>query len=102
MTLPASRGSDGTVIAENDGVTYSVSPKIFLVSEGDNVIYRDSWIELVQPGFSGSSTSSASTIGDHLRQRDHDGEHHHRHRDDVGDAHLEVGRLSLVRCCGRR
>ena len=61
VTLPASRGSDGTVIAENDGVTYSVSPKIFLVSEGDNVIYRDSWIELVQPGFSGSSTSSAST-----------------------------------------
>ncbi len=61
VTLSASRGSDGTVIAENDGVTYSVSPKIFLVSEGDNVIYRDSWIELVQPGFSGSSTSSAST-----------------------------------------
>ena len=61
VTLPASRGSDGTVIAEKDGVTYSVSPKIFLVSEGDNVIYRDSWIELVQPGFSGSSTSSAST-----------------------------------------
>jgi len=61
VTLPASRGSDGTVIADNDGVTYSISPKVFLVSEGDNVIYRDSWIELVQPGFSGSSTSSAST-----------------------------------------
>lgn len=61
VTLAASRGSDGTVIAEKDGVTYSVSPKIFLVSEGDNVIYRDSWIELVQPGFSGSSTSATST-----------------------------------------
>ena len=53
--------SDGTVIASTDGVTYSVSPKVFLVSEGDNVIYRDSWVELVQPGFSGSGTSSAST-----------------------------------------
>jgi hypothetical protein len=60
VTLPASRGSDGTVIAGKDGVTYSISPKVFLVSEGDNVIYRDSWIELVQPGFSGSGTSSAS------------------------------------------
>lgn len=61
VTLPASRGSDGTVIADNDGVTYSISPKVFLVSEGDSVIYRDSWIELVQPGFAGSGTSSAST-----------------------------------------
>ena len=61
VTLPASRGSDGTVIAGKDGVTYSISPKVFLVSEGDNVIYRDSWIELVQPGFSGSGTSLAST-----------------------------------------
>jgi hypothetical protein len=60
VTLPASRGSDGTVIAGKDGVTYSISPKVFLVSEGDNVIYRDSWIELVQPGCSGSGTSSAS------------------------------------------
>ena len=48
LTIPASRGSDGTLIAENDGVTYSVSPKVFLVSEGDNVIYRDSWIEFQQ------------------------------------------------------
>jgi hypothetical protein len=61
VTLSASRGSDGTVIADNDGVTYSVSPKVFLVSEGDSVIYRDSWIEFVQPGFAESSTSSAST-----------------------------------------
>ena len=61
VTLPASRGSDGSVIAGKDGVTYSISPKVFLVSEGDNVIYRDSWVELVQPGFSGSGTSSSST-----------------------------------------
>ncbi|MCI4675744.1 hypothetical protein [Candidatus Mycolicibacterium alkanivorans] len=61
LKLSATRGSDGTVTAGNDGVTYSISPKLFLVSEGDNVIYRDSWIEFEQPGFSGSSTSSAAT-----------------------------------------
>lgn len=61
LTLSASRGSDGTVIADNDGVTYSISPKVFLVSDGDSVIYRDSWIEFVQPGFNGSSTSATST-----------------------------------------
>lgn len=62
LTLAATRGADGTVIADNDGgVTYSISPKVFLVSEGDNVIYRGSWIEFVQPGFSGTSTSSSTT-----------------------------------------
>ncbi|HTY26829.1 MAG TPA: hypothetical protein VMD51_01615 [Mycobacterium sp.] len=61
LKLSASRGSDGTVIANNDGVTYSISPKVFLVSDGDSVIYRDSWIEFVQPGFNGSSASATST-----------------------------------------
>ncbi|HTY27118.1 MAG TPA: hypothetical protein VMD51_03095 [Mycobacterium sp.] len=61
LRLSASRGSDGTVIANNDGVTYSISPKVFLVSDGDSVIYRDSWIEFVQPGFNESSTSATST-----------------------------------------
>ena len=50
------------LVADNDGVTYSVSPtQIFLVSEGDNVIYQDSWIEFEKPRFSASSTIGAST-----------------------------------------
>lgn len=65
LKVPASRGSNDSVIADNDGVTYSVSPTVFLVSEGDSVIYRDSWIEFQQPGFgnetSGTSTSTVST-----------------------------------------
>ncbi len=61
IQVSASRGADGTIIADNDGVTYSISPTVFLVSEGDSVIYRDSWIEFQQPGFSGERTSSAST-----------------------------------------
>lgn len=61
LTIPASRGSDGSLIADNDGVTYSVSPTVLLVSEGDNVIYRDSWIEFQQPRF--STESSATSAG---------------------------------------
>lgn len=65
LTVPASRGSDQSLIAENDGVTYSVSPTVFLVSEGDNVLYRDAWIEFQQPGFpaesSGGPTTTVST-----------------------------------------
>lgn len=64
LTIPATRGANGTLVASNDGVTYSVSPTVFLVSEGDNVIYRDSWIEFQQPRFPAgtpSATSSPST-----------------------------------------
>ncbi|WP_328356458.1 hypothetical protein OG976_00610 [Mycobacterium sp. NBC_00419] len=61
IQVSASRGSDGTVVANNDGVTYSISPTVFLVSEGDNVIYRDSWLEFQQPSFSGESTATSAT-----------------------------------------
>ncbi|TGD88287.1 hypothetical protein BayCH28_11040 [Mycolicibacterium sp. CH28] len=60
LHLAITRSSDGTLIATNDNVTYAVSPTQFLVSEGDNVIYRDSWIEFKQPTFSESSSTSAS------------------------------------------
>ena len=62
-TLTATRASDGSIIATNDGVTYAISPTFFLVSEGDAVLYRDSWIEFHQPRFSGTptTTSAAST-----------------------------------------
>ena len=61
LAIPATRGANGTLVASNDGVTYSVSPTVFLVSQGDSVIYRDSWIEFQQPRFStGSSSSSAA------------------------------------------
>lgn len=61
IQVSASRGSDGTVVADNDGVTYSISPTVFLVSEGDNVIYRDSWLEFQQPSFSGESSATSAT-----------------------------------------
>jgi len=60
LELPVTRGADGVLIATNDGVTYSISPSMFLVSDGDNVIYRDAWIEFKQPSFS-TATSTSST-----------------------------------------
>ncbi len=60
-TLTATRASDGSIIATNDGVTYAISPTFFLVSEGDSVLYRDSWIEFRQPRFSGTPTTTATS-----------------------------------------
>ncbi|AKK30598.1 hypothetical protein AB431_16480 [Mycobacterium sp. EPa45] len=62
LHLPITRSSDGTLVASNDGVTYAVSPTQILVSSGDDVIYKDSWIEFKEASFSPPSTSgSAST-----------------------------------------
>ena len=60
-TLSATRASDGSIIATNDGVTYAISPTFFLVSEGDAVLYRDSWIEFRQPRFSGTPTTTSTS-----------------------------------------
>ena len=60
-TLSATRASDGSIIATNDGVTYAISPTFFLVSEGDSVLYRDSWIEFRQPRFSGTPTMTSTS-----------------------------------------
>jgi len=60
-TLTATRASDGSIIATNDGVTYAISPTFFLVSEGDSVLYRDSWIEFRQPRFSGTPTTTSTS-----------------------------------------
>lgn len=59
--MAATRASDGTVIATNNGVTYALSPTVMLVSEGDNVLYRDPWIEFRQPRFSSTTTPSTTT-----------------------------------------
>ncbi|BBY66981.1 hypothetical protein [Mycolicibacterium helvum] len=61
LHLPITRSSDGTLVASNDGVTYAVSPTQILVSSGDDVIYKDSWIEFKEASFSPSSTSSSAT-----------------------------------------
>ena len=60
LTATAGRASDGSVVATNNGVTYAVSPEMLLVSEGDTVLYRDSWLEFRQPRFSDEPTSATS------------------------------------------
>ena len=60
LSMPAARSADGTIVATNNGVTYAVSPTMLLVSEGDSVLYRDSWIEFRQPRFSGGSASTST------------------------------------------
>lgn len=68
LMMPAERGANGSIVATNGDATYAVSPSMLLVSEGDTVIYRGSWIEFREPGFdtdptapSPSSSSSSST-----------------------------------------
>ncbi len=58
LTAPAGRAADGAIIATNEGVTYAVSPEMLLVSEGDTVLYRDSWLEFGQPRFSPEKRTS--------------------------------------------
>lgn len=60
LQMAAGRASDGSIVAYNDGVTYSVSPSALLVSEGDTVLYRDTWTDFRQPRFSGGATPSSS------------------------------------------
>ncbi len=61
LTMPATRAADGTITAVNDGVTYTVTPQVILVSEGDNVLYRDPWTEYHGPRFPAGTTPSASS-----------------------------------------
>ncbi|KDF02243.1 hypothetical protein Y900_025740 [Mycolicibacterium aromaticivorans JS19b1 = JCM 16368] len=61
LHLPITRSSDGTLVAVNDGVTYAVSPTQILVSSGDDVIYKDSWIEFKAASFSPASTSGTAS-----------------------------------------
>jgi len=60
LTMTAGRGSDGSIVALNEGVTYSVSPGTLLVSEGDTVIYRDTWTDFHQSRFSGGATPTST------------------------------------------
>ena len=61
LTMAASRSSDGAIVASNDDVTYSITPQILLVSEGDTVLYRDSWSEYHKPGSPAGSTTVSTT-----------------------------------------
>jgi plastocyanin len=59
--MAASRSTDGAIVATNDDVTYSITPQTLLVSEGDTVLYRDTWSEYHKAGFPAGSTTPSTT-----------------------------------------
>ena len=61
LTMAASRSTDGAIVATNDVVTYPINPQALLVSEGDEVLYRDAWLEYHRAGLSPTSTSTSTT-----------------------------------------
>lgn len=61
LTMAASRSTDGAIVATNDDVTYSITPQTLLVSEGDTVLYRDTWSEYHKAGFPAGSTTPSTT-----------------------------------------
>lgn len=61
LVVGAGRGADGAIIASNDDVTYAVSPTALLVSQGDTVLYRESWEEFHQPSSTTPTTATTSS-----------------------------------------
>ena len=61
LTMAASSSADGTIVATNDDVTYAITPQTLLVSEGDTMLYRDSWAEYHSAGSPSPSTTASSS-----------------------------------------
>jgi len=77
LTVPASQSGDGYV-ADNDGITYTVTSKSLVVSAGNNVIRKEPMVDFHTPApaapptttpgapttpTSGTTTSTTSTTG---------------------------------------
>jgi hypothetical protein len=56
LILPASASGDGTYVADNDGVTYSVSSSALVVKAGSKVFRTESMVD-----FHGSPSARAAT-----------------------------------------
>ena len=60
LILAATQTSDGGYVAENDGVTYSVTATSLTVSVGGNVIRTESWTDFNNPQSPASATSGTT------------------------------------------
>jgi hypothetical protein len=58
LVLPASAATGGGYVADNDGISYTVTSKSVVVSAGSKVIRNESWLD-----FHGSATSSSPGPG---------------------------------------
>jgi hypothetical protein len=60
LILPASQKGAGEYVAENDGITYTVTATSLLVSVGQHGIRDEAWVDYHGPATSTSPTSTTS------------------------------------------
>ncbi len=61
LTIPASRSDDGAFVADNDGVTYTVTAKSLLVSSGGQVISNEPMVYFDEPQTPASPTETSTS-----------------------------------------
>jgi hypothetical protein len=60
LILPATQKADGEYVAENDGITYTVTATSLLVSVGNRGIRDEAWVDYHGPATTTSPTSTTS------------------------------------------
>ena len=60
LVLPATRSSDGKFVAENDGITYTVSPSSLVVSVGSEVTRTEPMVDFHGPETPTTPTASTT------------------------------------------
>ena len=60
LVIPATRSSDGKFVAENDGITYTVTPSSLVVSAGSEVIRTETMVDYHGPETPTTPTTSTT------------------------------------------
>jgi hypothetical protein len=60
LVIPATRSSDGKFVAENDGITYTVSPSSLVVSVGSEVMRTETMVDYHGPETPTTPTASTT------------------------------------------
>lgn len=60
LVLSAASNGDGSYAAENDGMTYTVSPSSLVISSGRSTVRTESWVDFHGPQSTGSSATSTT------------------------------------------
>ena len=66
LILSATRSDDGSYVATNDGIDYTVTAKTFVVSAGTRVIRDETWVDFHGPASSqapAAPTTSSAPLG---------------------------------------